>query len=73
MGSNTGSEWLEICVPNKPVESPFQITKCVFKSFGPILLFIEALCNGVIFHFVILDSAKIQKTLIVWHIFWQNI
>ena len=58
MGCYGGSERLEVCIPNKPVESPFEITKGVFKSLGPILLLIEALCYGVIFHFVILNSVN---------------
>ena len=49
---------LEICISNKPVKSPLQIAKGVFESFGPILLLVEALSDGVVFHFVVLNPAR---------------
>lgn len=49
---------LEICISNKPVKSPLQIAEGVFESFGPILLLVEALSDGVVFHFVILNPAR---------------
>lgn len=58
MGSNSGSNRLEICVAHKPVEGPLQIAEGVLESFCPILRFVEALSDGVAFDFVILDSAN---------------
>lgn len=49
---------LEIGLPYKPVESPFQIAERILESFGPILLFIEALCNRVIVDLVIFNPAN---------------
>lgn len=50
---------LEVCIPYKPEESPFQIAECVLESFGPVFLLVEALCDGIGTHSVILNPAKI--------------
>lgn len=57
-GRHHCSKGLEVRISNKPIESPFQIAECVLERFGPILLLIEALCNRVVFHFVILNPAR---------------
>lgn len=58
-----GRDWcrkrLKICIPNKPVKNPFQITDCVFECFRPILLLVEALCNRVAFYSVIFNPTKV--------------
>jgi hypothetical protein len=49
---------LEVGISNKPIKSPFQITECVLECFRPIFLLIEALGDGIVFHFVILNPKK---------------
>jgi hypothetical protein len=49
---------LEVGISNKPIESPFQIAECVLECFCPIFLLIEALGDGIVFHFVILNPKK---------------
>jgi len=46
---------LEVGIPYKPEESPFQITEGVLESFGPVFLLVEALRDGIVSHFVVLN------------------
>lgn len=59
---------LEVCVPNKPIQSPFQIAEGVLESFGPILLLIEALSDRIGFHFVILNLVGQFKAFFRWYV-----
>ena len=50
---------LEVRIPYKPEESPFQIAEGVLESFGPVFLLVEALRDGIGSDFVILNPAKL--------------
>jgi len=52
---------LEVSISYEPIECPFQIAERVFERFCPIFLLIEALSDGVVFHFVILNPANYPK------------
>lgn len=56
---------LEVRISNKPIESPFQIAKCVLESFSPIFLLIEALGDGIVFNFVILNPTNQPKIFVI--------
>lgn len=66
-GGNGRSKWLKIGITNKPVECPFQIAQGVLKSFRPVFLFVEALCDWIAFHFVILDPVKVKQVRLKRH------